>query len=35
MVDGSARTMSQCISQSVLIALSTRAGHEIITDSEF
>jgi prepilin-type N-terminal cleavage/methylation domain-containing protein len=35
MVDGSARTISQYISQTVLVALSTRAGHEPITDSQF
>jgi prepilin-type N-terminal cleavage/methylation domain-containing protein/prepilin-type processing-associated H-X9-DG protein len=35
MVDGSARTISENISQTVLIALSTRAGNEPITDSEF
>ena len=35
MVDGSARTISQYISQTVLVALSTRAGHEVLADSQF
>jgi prepilin-type N-terminal cleavage/methylation domain-containing protein len=35
MVDGSARTVSQYIAQSVLVALSTRAGNEVVTDSSF
>jgi prepilin-type N-terminal cleavage/methylation domain-containing protein/prepilin-type processing-associated H-X9-DG protein len=35
MVDGSARTVSQYIDQTVLVALSTRAGREIVTDSSF
>ncbi len=35
MVDGSARTVSQYISQTVLVALSTRAGNEVVTDSSF
>jgi prepilin-type N-terminal cleavage/methylation domain-containing protein/prepilin-type processing-associated H-X9-DG protein len=35
MVDGSARTISQYISQTVLVALSTRAGNEVVTDSSF
>jgi prepilin-type N-terminal cleavage/methylation domain-containing protein len=35
MVDGSVRTVSQYISQTVLVALSTRAGNELVTDSQF
>jgi prepilin-type N-terminal cleavage/methylation domain-containing protein len=35
MVDGSARTVSENCSQTVLLALSTRAGHEVVTDSQF
>jgi prepilin-type N-terminal cleavage/methylation domain-containing protein/prepilin-type processing-associated H-X9-DG protein len=35
MVDGSVRTVSQYLSQTLLVALSTRAGNEPITDSEF
>jgi prepilin-type processing-associated H-X9-DG protein len=35
MVDGSARTVSQYISQHVLVALSTRAGREVVTDTDF
>jgi prepilin-type N-terminal cleavage/methylation domain-containing protein/prepilin-type processing-associated H-X9-DG protein len=35
MVDGAVRTVNQYISQTVLVALSTRAGNEVVTDSEF
>jgi prepilin-type N-terminal cleavage/methylation domain-containing protein/prepilin-type processing-associated H-X9-DG protein len=35
MADGSARTVNQYISQTVLVALSTRAGNEIVTDTSF
>jgi len=35
LVDGSVRTINQSISQIVLVALSTRAGHEILADSQF
>jgi prepilin-type N-terminal cleavage/methylation domain-containing protein len=35
MVDGSARFINQSISQSVLVALSTRAGHEAMGDAQF
>jgi len=35
MVDGSARTVNQYISQTVLVSLSTRAGNEIVTDTSF
>jgi prepilin-type N-terminal cleavage/methylation domain-containing protein/prepilin-type processing-associated H-X9-DG protein len=35
MVDGSVHIISQYISQTVLVALSTRAGHEVLTDSQF
>ncbi len=35
LVDGSARFISQYIDQAVLVALSTRAGNEALTDSSF
>ena len=35
MVDGSVRTISENISQTVLVSLSTRAGHEVLADSQF
>jgi prepilin-type N-terminal cleavage/methylation domain-containing protein len=35
LVDGSARFVSQYINQAVLVALSTRAGNEAVTDSAF
>jgi prepilin-type N-terminal cleavage/methylation domain-containing protein/prepilin-type processing-associated H-X9-DG protein len=35
MVDGSVHFISQYIAQSVLVALSTRAGRETMTDSQF
>jgi len=35
MVDGSARTINQYIAQLVLVALSTRAGNEVVTDTSF
>jgi prepilin-type N-terminal cleavage/methylation domain-containing protein len=35
MTDGSARAISEYLSHTVLISLSTRAGHEVVADSQF